>query len=68
MKKLQLARKGLKMVLHICDKYYFVINLFKYSGRVIKNQFSYLSTKTYVVGTQKNRLSETVPLRTQNIS
>ena len=29
--------------------------------------FLYLSTKTYVVGTQKNRLNETVLLSTQNI-
>ena len=28
---------------------------------------TYFSTKTYVVGTQKNRLNETVILRTQNI-
>ena len=34
---------------------------------VIENCFSYLSTKTYVVGTQKNRLNETVLLSTQNI-
>ena len=27
---------------------------------VTKNQFSHFSTKTYVVGTQKNRLNETV--------
>ena len=33
---------------------------------VIKNYFSYLSTKTYVVGTQKNCLVETVLLSTQN--
>ena len=32
-----------------------------------KNKFSYFSTKTYVVGTQKNRLNETVLLSTQNI-
>ena len=32
-----------------------------------KNYFSYFSTKTYVVGTQKNRLIETVLLSTQNI-
>ena len=32
-----------------------------------KNLFSYFSTKTYVVGTQKNRLNETVLLSTQNI-
>ena len=29
--------------------------------------FSYFSTKTYVVGTQKNRLNESVLLSTQNI-
>ena len=29
--------------------------------------FSYFSTKTYVVGTQKNRLNETVLLSTLNI-
>ena len=29
---------------------------------VTKNQFSFLSTKTYGVATQKNRLNETVPL------
>ena len=29
--------------------------------------FSYFSTKTYVVGTQKNLLDETVLLSTQNI-
>ena len=30
-------------------------------------KFSYISTKTYVVGTQKHRLNETVLLSTQNI-
>ena len=34
--------------------------------KIIKNQFSYFSTKTYVVGTQKNRLNEAVLLGTQN--
>ena len=29
--------------------------------------FSYFSTKTYVVGTQKNRFDETLLLSTQNI-
>ena len=29
--------------------------------------FFFISTKTYVVGTQKNRLDETVLLSTQNI-
>ena len=33
---------------------------------LINNYFSYLSAKTYVVGTQKNRLDETVHLSTQN--
>ena len=32
-----------------------------------KNIFFYFSTKTYVVGTQNNRLNETVPFSTQNI-
>ena len=34
---------------------------------VIEKLFFYFSTKTYVVGTQKNRLDETVILSTQNI-
>ena len=34
---------------------------------VTKKYFSYFSTKTYVVGTQKNRLYEMVLLSTQNI-
>ena len=33
---------------------------------IFENYFSYFSTKTYVVGTQKNRLNETVLLSTQN--
>ena len=33
---------------------------------VTKIKFSYFSTKTYVVGTQKNHLNETVLLSTQN--
>ena len=32
-----------------------------------ENCFSYFSAKTYFVGTQKNRLNETVLLSTQNI-
>ena len=35
--------------------------------RVPKEYFSYFSTETYVVGTQKNCLNETVLLSTQNI-
>ena len=38
-----------------------------YSRPVLKKFFFYFSTKTYVVGTQKNRLNETVLLSTQNI-
>ena len=34
---------------------------------VTEKCFSYFSTKTYVVGTQKNCLNETVLLSTQNI-
>ena len=34
---------------------------------VTEKQFSYFSTKTYVVGTQKNYLNETFLLSTQNI-
>ena len=33
---------------------------------VFENYFLYFSSKTYVVGTQKNRLKETVLLSTQN--
>ena len=32
---------------------------------IIKSYFSYFSTKTYVMGTQKNRLNETVLLSAQ---
>ena len=34
---------------------------------ITKNIFSYFSIKTYVVGTQKNHLTETIVLSTQNI-
>ena len=34
---------------------------------VTKNSFSYFSTKTNVVGTQKNRLNETICLSVQNM-
>ena len=34
---------------------------------IIENYISCFSTKTYVVGTQKYRLNETVLLSTQNI-
>ena len=35
--------------------------------RFINKECSYVSIKTYVVGTQKNRLDETVLLSTYNI-
>ena len=34
---------------------------------VTETLFSYFSTKTYAVGTQKNRLNETILLSTENI-
>ena len=34
---------------------------------IAEKQFSYFLIKAYVVGTQKNRLNETVPLSTQNL-
>ena len=37
------------------------------SGQINENYYSCFSTKTYVVGTQKNRLVETVLVSTQNI-
>ena len=36
------------------------------SDKCNENYFSYFLTKTYVVGTQKNSLNETVLLSTQN--
>ena len=38
----------------------------KVNEYVSKNYFPYFSTKTYVMGTQKNRLNETVLLGTRN--
>ena len=38
----------------------------KFSKCVIEHYFFYFSTKTYVVGTQKNRLNEGVLLSIQN--
>ena len=46
------------------------INMVRYDGQDIsanyKSYFSYFSTQTYVVGTQKNRLNETVHLSVKN--
>ena len=44
----------------------FALSLASRSECVIENKFSYYSTKTYVVGTQKNLLDEAVLLFTQN--
>ena len=46
-----------------------VHDIHKYNVKIIgsDSKFSYFSSKTYVVGTQKNRLNETVLLSTQNI-
>ena len=38
------------------------------SRLLMENYFSYFSTKTYVMGTPKNRLSETVLLSAQDIT
>ena len=40
--------------------------LYVIQARNWKNILSYFSTKTYVVGTHKNRLNETVLMSTQN--
>ena len=39
----------------------------EFSKSAYQNKNSYFSTKTYVVGTQKNRLNEMVLLNTQNL-
>ena len=52
---------------------YLFLNLQRYATTGLKlrfctkNKFSYFLTKTYVVGTQKNRLNEMVLLSTQNL-
>ena len=45
--------------------YYFTIKHDFSQECITKIEFSYFSTKTYVVGTQKNRLNETVLLSAQ---
>ena len=42
------------------------INQVSAVGPLVKNYYSYISTKTYVVGFQKSRLHKTVLLSTQN--
>ena len=46
----------------------FVKSAFKKNKSAYKKLLSYFSAKTYVVGTQKNRLNETIFLSTLNIS
>ena len=41
------------------NNYFLVFVILEHLPYVPKNLFSYFSTKTYVVGTQKNRLMET---------
>ena len=50
-----------------CDSYHIVHGKRWEACIDVLNEISYFSTKTYVVGAQKNRLSETVLLSTQNI-
>ena len=65
---------GVKWDQYMCSKILKLnnreIHIIKHASRlecVPENYFSYFLTKTYVVGTQKNRLNETVLLSTQNI-
>ena len=55
-----------KHMLKLMGKKMLTLSGLKLRVRTIK-YFSYFKTKTYVVGTQKNRLNETVLLSTQNI-
>ena len=48
------------------DKHFMSFNRSLVKSAYQKNKCSYFSTKTYVVGTQKNHLNETVLLSTQN--
>ena len=56
----EMARKVTEMILYDVNSDELV------SQRLSENYFSYFSTKTHVVGIQKNRLNETVLLSTQN--
>ena len=47
--------------------YHYTCQDFSFKECVTEKKFSYLSTKIYVVVTQKDRLNETVLLSTQNI-
>ena len=50
---------------HFCRKYGLIFHRPPDKIAYLKIIFSYFSTKTYVVGTQKNRLNETVLLSSQ---
>ena len=45
----------------------FTVNIRPPDKSVLESYFLYYSSKTYVVGIQKNRLNETVLLSTQNV-
>ena len=49
-----------------CKVYTDISNRHPDKSAYLKTIFSYFSTKTYVVGTQKNRLNEMVHLSIQN--
>ena len=57
-------------ILNLTKKFYENDQMGKYQAPQIRvcnfKLFSYFSTKTYVMSTQKNRLNETVLLSTQN--
>ena len=66
--KEMVTNRQVDVVMFVVASQELVTNLFyEKVGVCICEFFFYFSTKTYVVGTQKYRLNETVLLRTQNI-
>ena len=71
----ELNRSSLNPIEHVCKIYGGLTSFISRKTIIVirplecvaKNYFFYLSTKTFVVGTQKNRLNEAVLLSTQNI-
>ena len=67
---MSLKHEGLLRDIKMTNAFYHLVPLYLHfilSIRHVIYQFSYFSTKTYVMGAQKNRLNETVLLSTQNI-
>ena len=62
-KEFQLQENDHKMVIFL----YFLCKIIPFNFARRFTDYSYFSTKTYAVGTQKNSLDETVLLSTQNI-